>query len=61
LRAIEVPPPFDLLDLGCGPGRDLRTFTALGHRATGLEGAVQLAALARTTAVVKFWNRTSRH
>jgi SAM-dependent methyltransferase len=48
LQAIEVPPPFDLLDLGCGPGRDLKTFTALGHRATGLEGSAQLAALART-------------
>jgi SAM-dependent methyltransferase len=48
LQAIEVPPPFELLDLGCGPGRDLKTFTALGHRATGLEGSAPLAALART-------------
>jgi len=48
LQSIEVPPPFELLDLGCGPGRDLKTFTALGHRATGLEGSTQLAALART-------------
>jgi SAM-dependent methyltransferase len=48
LQSIEVPPPFELLDLGCGPGRDLKTFTALGHRATGLEGSAQLAALART-------------
>ena len=48
LKSIEVPPPFELLDLGCGPGRDLKTFTALGHRATGLDGSAQLAALART-------------
>ena len=48
LQSIEVPPPFELLDLGCGPGRDLKTFTALGHRVTGLEGSAQLAALART-------------
>jgi SAM-dependent methyltransferase len=47
LQSIEAPPPFELLDLGCGPGRDLKTFTALGHRATGLEGSTQLAALAR--------------
>jgi SAM-dependent methyltransferase len=47
LQSIEVPPPIELLDLGCGPGRDLKTFTALGHRATGLEGSAQLAALAR--------------
>jgi len=47
LQRIESTPPFDLLDFGCGPGRDLKTFTALGHRATGLEGSTSLAALAR--------------
>lgn len=47
LHAIEAAPPFELLDLGCGPGRDLATFTARGHRATGLEGSPQLAAMAR--------------
>jgi SAM-dependent methyltransferase len=47
LKYIETAPPFELLDLGCGPGRDLRTLTALGHRVTGLEGAPQLAAMAR--------------
>ena len=47
LRHIEGPPPFELLDLGCGPGRDLMTFKALGHRATGLEGSAKQAALAR--------------
>ncbi len=47
LQAIESAPPFELLDLGCGPGRDLVTFTALGHHATGLEGSPQLAAMAR--------------
>jgi len=48
LGHIAGPAPFDLLDFGCGPGRDLRTFRALGHRAVGLEGAPSLAALART-------------
>jgi SAM-dependent methyltransferase len=48
LQAIEAAPPFELLDLGCGPGRDLAAFTALGHRATGVEGSPQLAAMART-------------
>lgn len=47
LQSIETAPPFDLLDFGCGPGRDLRTFRLLGHRATGLEGSSQLAAMAR--------------
>ena len=48
LQYIEAPSPFEILDFGCGPGRDLKTFKALGHRATGLEGSAQLAALART-------------
>ena len=47
LGHIETAPPFMLLDFGCGPGRDLKTFTALGHRAVGLEGAASLAAMAR--------------
>ena len=47
LQAIEAAPPYELLDLGCGPGRDLVTFAALGHRATGIVGAPQLAAMAR--------------
>ena len=47
LGAIEEAPPFELLDFGCGPGRDLKTFRELGHRPTGLEGAAQLAAMAR--------------
>ena len=47
LQYIEAPPPFELLDFGCGPGRDLKTFTQLGHHATGVEGAARFAAMAR--------------
>ena len=47
LQYIEVPPPYALLDFGCGPGRDLMAFTRLGHRATGVEGSTQFAAMAR--------------
>jgi hypothetical protein len=42
LHYIEAPPPFELLDFGCGPGRDLKTFQELGHHPTGLEGAQRL-------------------
>ena len=48
LRHIEGEPPFTLLDLGCGPGRDLKAFCALGHVAVGLEGAPRFAAMARS-------------
>ena len=47
LRHVESTPPLEVLDFGCGPGRDLVRFKALGHRVTGLEGSAQLAALAR--------------
>ncbi|MES2717187.1 MAG: class I SAM-dependent methyltransferase [Pseudomonadota bacterium] len=47
LQHIHAPPPFDLLDFGCGPGRDLHTFQALGHHAIGLDGAPSVAAMAR--------------
>lgn len=47
LQHIEAPPPLEILDFGCGPGRDLLAFSALGHHAIGLEGSPALAALAR--------------
>ena len=47
LQHIEAPPPWRLLDFGCGPGRDLRVFKALGHLPIGLDGAPALAMLAR--------------
>ncbi len=48
LAHITAEAPFELLDFGCGPGRDLLTLTRMGHRATGLEGAARPAAMART-------------
>src|SRR5260221_1875477 len=47
LSAVEGKPPFTILDFGCGPGRDLKAFTALGHVAVGLEGSARFAAMAR--------------
>ena len=47
LEAIEGAPPFAILDFGCGPGRDLKYFRALGHEAVGLDGAEKFAAMAR--------------
>ena len=36
-----------ILDLGCGPGRDLADFTRRGHEAVGLDGAERFVAMAR--------------
>lgn len=47
LRHIEGPAPWQILDFGCGPGRDLLEFKRLGHQPTGLEGSPALAAMAR--------------
>jgi len=38
--------PYRILDLGCGPGRDLRWFRDLGHEAVGLDGAERFVAMA---------------
>ena len=57
LRHIEGPPPFAILDFGCGPGRDLAAFRALGHAAVGLEGAARLAAMARQHSACEVWEQ----
>ncbi len=57
LHYIEVPAPFELLDFGCGPGRDLKTFKSLGHQPTGLEGAARLAEMARAYSGCEVWQQ----
>jgi SAM-dependent methyltransferase len=57
LRRIEGTPPFRILDIGCGPGRDLKTFTNLGHIAIGLEGSAQFAAMARSGSGCEVWQQ----
>ncbi|MDM9561560.1 MULTISPECIES: class I SAM-dependent DNA methyltransferase [Bordetella] len=57
LRHLQGAPPYDILDLGCGPGRDLRTFTALGHRAVGLDGAERFVAMARQASGCEVWQQ----
>jgi SAM-dependent methyltransferase len=47
LHHMEGQAPFTILDFGCGPGRDLMAFSALGHVAIGLEGSSQFVAMAR--------------
>lgn len=57
LRHIEVAPPFTILDLGCGPGRDLKTFSEMGHVAIGLDGAERFAAMARDYSGCEVWQQ----
>jgi SAM-dependent methyltransferase len=57
LRHIEAEPPFRILDFGCGPGRDLRALSRLGHSAVGLEGATEFVAMARTESGCEVWQQ----
>ena len=57
LQNIQGEPPFTILDFGCGPGRDLKVFSDLGHTAIGLEGAAKLAAMARAHSGCEVWQQ----
>src|ERR1043166_463425 len=61
LAELEGMPPFRILDFGCGPGRDLKVFTELGHVAIGLEGAERLAVLARQYSGCDVWLQDFLH
>lgn len=57
LDAVTAAPPYTILDLGCGPGRDLAAFTRLGHHAIGLEGVPEFAAMAREHSGCEVWEQ----
>lgn len=57
LRHIPGPPPLRILDFGCGPGRDLAAFRALGHEPIGLDGSPQLVAMAREHSGCEVWEQ----
>lgn len=61
LGAIEAPAPWTILDLGCGPGRDLKTFTSLGHKAIGLDGSARFAEMARSYSGCEVWHQDFLH
>lgn len=55
LRYVTATPPFSILDFGCGPGRDLKAFTARGHHPVGLDGAVDFVRMAEETSGCQVW------
>jgi SAM-dependent methyltransferase len=57
LRHVRGAPPLRILDFGCGPGRDLAAFRALGHAPIGLEGSPPLAAMARAHSGCEVWEQ----
>lgn len=57
LTHIQATAPYQILDFGCGPGRDLRTFTALGHVAVGLDGCERFVDMARADSGCEAWQQ----
>ncbi len=55
LRHIQGEAPYQILDFGCGPGRDLKTFRALGHSAIGLDGCPRFVEMARADSGCEVW------
>jgi SAM-dependent methyltransferase len=57
LASIAAAPPYRILDLGCGPGRDLLTFCDLGHVVVGLDGCPEFVAMARAVSGCEVWQQ----
>lgn len=55
LGYITGEPPWTILDLGCGPGRDLLALSGRGHCAVGLDGAPDFVAMAREASGCEVW------
>lgn len=47
LQVLPKDRALDILDFGCGPGRDLAMFKQLGHRPTGLDGSEAFCTMAQ--------------
>ena len=47
----------DILDLGCGPGRDITRFKALGHRPTGWTAVRSFAGSLVITPIARSFNK----
>lgn len=57
LDHIDGDGPHTVLDFGCGPGRDLAAFSALGHNAIGLDGSAAFVEMARSHSGCEVWQQ----
>ncbi len=55
LSHIKGAPPYKILDLGCGPGRDLKRFKDLGHEPYGLDGCQEFQKMAEAYSSCKVY------
>ena len=56
-RNILTHSPHRILDLGCGPGRDLFAFKEMGDEAIGLDGCAAFCEMARTHTGCDIWHQ----
>lgn len=57
LQQFPAGKTLDILDFGCGPGRDLRRFREQGHRPVGLDGCETFCRMAREHAGCEVWQQ----
>ncbi|MEC7242506.1 MAG: class I SAM-dependent methyltransferase [Myxococcota bacterium] len=57
LGALEGSTPLTILDLGCGPGRDLADLRNRGHHPIGLDGCEEFCAMARSHSQCTVWHQ----
>jgi len=57
LDELQGDPPFSILDIGCGPGRDLLYFKSKGHNAIGLDGSFEFVKMARAKTGCEVWRQ----
>lgn len=61
LAALPLTTPLNILDFGCGPGRDIMTFKTLGHNPVGLDGSKAFCLMAKKYTGCKILNQQFLH
>ncbi|MCX5591454.1 class I SAM-dependent methyltransferase [Alcaligenes endophyticus] len=57
LGALPSTGALDILDLGCGPGRDIKHFHELGHNPVGLDGCAAFVQMAQQYTACPVWHQ----
>jgi SAM-dependent methyltransferase len=57
LSPFEPGKKLDILDFGCGPGRDVDYFKSLGHRPVGLDGSEAFCQMAQEYTDCEVWHQ----
>ena len=61
LGALPKDKKLDILDFGCGPGRDVNVFKEMGHRPTGLDGSKEFCKMTQQLSNCPILNQRFLH